>query len=159
MQFNQATDYAFRTVLHLAALPAGTVVAAQTIADEEKIPVRFLLKIMRSLTAAGIVKSYRGVVGGYGLGRQAGEITLLDVIEAMEGPIAIHRCLAERTACNKHCTEECPVHRNLAIIQDQFVAALRSLDFATLVAQHRTGKKGVEDDIVATTAGRKADTR
>lgn len=137
LQFNQATDYAFRTVLHLAALPFGTIEAAQAIAEQEKIPVRFLLKIMRSLTASGIIKSYRGVVGGYGLGRPAANITLLQVIEAMEGPIAIHRCLAEREACNKHCTQECPVHRNLARVQDQFVAALQRLDFASLAAQSR----------------------
>lgn len=145
LQFNQATDYAFRTVLHLASLPSGTVEAAQTIAAQEKIPVRFLLKIMRSLTAAGIIKSHRGVVGGYRLGRPAAEITLLNVIEAMEGPIAIHRCLAERTACNKHCTEECLVHRNLAIIQDQLVAALQALDFATMSRQGRRRLKEVEN--------------
>ena len=145
LQFNQATDYAFRTVLHLASLPSGTVEAAQTIAKQEKIPVRFLLKIMRPLTAAGIIKSYRGVVGGYGLGRPARAITLLQVIEAMEGPLAIHRCLADREACQKHCTAECPVHRNLAIIQNRLVAALQALDFAALARQGRRRLEEVED--------------
>ncbi len=135
MQLNQATDYAFRAVLHLASLPAGAVVSARELAEAQAIPPRFVLKIMHALTRAGLVESRRGPAGGFGLARPAAEISLLDVIEALEGPVAIHRCLAEREACNKHCTSECPVHAALRGLQDGLVAGLRRATFASLVAK------------------------
>ena len=61
MRLNQATDYAFRMVLYLASLPEGTKITGAALAEKQNIPERFLLKIMRNLTAAGIMKSYRGV--------------------------------------------------------------------------------------------------
>ncbi len=134
---NQATDYGFRVMLYLATLPPGTVVSGQMLASSQSIPERFILKIMHSLVKAGMIRSHRGANGGFSLARPAGEITLLEVITALEGPIALHRCLGERTACNRHCTEECPVHKALALIQDQMVAGLRALNFAALAEQCR----------------------
>ena len=60
MRLNQATDYAFRMVLYLATCPEGTKITGAALAEKQNIPERFLLKIMRSLTAADIMKSYRG---------------------------------------------------------------------------------------------------
>ncbi len=60
MKLNQATDYAFRAVLYLSKLSPGEVVEARIIAEQEHIPMRFMLKILRMLTQAGIVESYRG---------------------------------------------------------------------------------------------------
>jgi len=137
MQFNQATDYAFRTALHLAQLPPDSVVNGQTLAAKEAIPPRFLLKIMRSLIQAGLVRSYRGVEGGFGLARPSDEISLLDIVIAMEGPIAIHRCLADRQACNKHCCQECPVHATLGRLQETFVDGLRDMTLTKLIEQQR----------------------
>ena len=85
MTINQATDYGFRAVLYLAGQPRGTLVEAQAIAQNVVIPMRFLLKIMPSLIKAGIVKSQRGVGGGYALAREPGDITLLQILEAIEG--------------------------------------------------------------------------
>lgn len=135
MQLNQATDYAFRVVLHLAGLPPGTIVNGQTLAEKERIPQRFLLKIMRSLVGAGLLKSHRGADGGFALQKQPGEITLLSVIEAVEGSVAIHRCLAERSACTKLCAHQCAVHAALGEIQELFSAALDKVDFAALAAR------------------------
>ena len=77
MKLNQATDYAFRMVLHMALLPSGTKLTGSVLAEQELIPERFLLKIMRSLIAAGIMKSFRGVDGGFALNRDPQEISLL----------------------------------------------------------------------------------
>ena len=135
MQLNQATDYAFRVVLHLAGLPLGTIVNGQTLAEKEHIPQRFLLKIMRSLARAGLVKSHRGADGGFALNKPPGAITLLSVIEAVEGPVAIQRCLAERSACTKFCVNQCSVHAALGEVQELFTASLAKVDFATLVTR------------------------
>ncbi|HWR44705.1 Rrf2 family transcriptional regulator [Sporomusa sp.] len=142
MQLNQATDYAFRVVLYLAGLPQGEVASGVIIADRQNIPPRFLQKIMRMLAAAGLVKSYRGVVGGFALAKPVEEITLYDVIVAMEGPLGIHRCLADRKACTRDCGQECPVHQALAAIQDRLAADLSSVTFAALAAKANNSIRG-----------------
>ena len=139
MQLNQATDYAFRAVLHLSALPPGEKVTAQTIATAQEIPMRFLLKIMRSLTQAKIIKSFRGVEGGYALAKPPEKITLLDVIEAIEGPIRINRCLLDQSYCTKHWAPHCPVHYILEKIQNNLIQELADHNFAELaIKSHLT---------------------
>ncbi|HMM21934.1 MAG TPA: Rrf2 family transcriptional regulator [Selenomonadales bacterium] len=135
MQLNQSTDYAFRAVLHMASLPAGCVVTGAAMAGQQMIPPRFVLKIMHMLSKAGIVSSHRGTGGGFSLAKPAEEISLYDVIVAMEGELAIHRCLGERNSCNKHCTEECPVHATLGRLQDQLIEGLKSTNFGALARE------------------------
>lgn len=132
MKLNQATDYAFRAILYLSRLPRGEVVEARLIAEEEHIPIRFLLKIFRLLTRAGIVESYRGVSGGYALSRAPKEITIKDVVEAVEGPVRINRCLIDPEECNKRSTSSCPMHRTLFSIQQTLERELEKYDFETL---------------------------
>lgn len=139
MQLTQATDYAFRIVQHLAAAGTEAVVRAQNIAEQEEIPLRFLLKIMRSLTQAGIIKSYRGVEGGYALARSPAQITLLDVIIAVEGPIRISRCLIQPDYCSKNYTVHCPVHQVLGDLQDIVTQKLSGVTFAELLESKRKG--------------------
>lgn len=132
MQFNQATDYAFRVILHLASLPSGEIGKSQMIAEEQNIPVGFLQKIMRTLTQGGIVKSYRGIDGGFALAKPAEEISLLDVITVMEGSVDLQRCLKETSACSKGCAPQCSVHKALATIQHDFTQALGKVNFSSL---------------------------
>lgn len=132
MQFNQATDYAFRVIMHLASLPQDEIAKSQVIAEQQNIPVGFLQKIMRALTQGEIVKSYRGIDGGFSLAKPAAEISLLDVITIMEGPVDLQRCLRETSACSKGCAPQCPVHAALAVIQQDFTRALGKVDFSSL---------------------------
>ncbi|MBF7082870.1 Rrf2 family transcriptional regulator [Desulfallas sp. Bu1-1] len=132
MRLNQATDYAFRAVLHLSRLPRGKVVEARLIAEEEHIPMRFMLKILRLLSRAGIVESYRGVGGGYALAKSPAEITMKDVVEAVEGPVHINRCLIAPEECNKRNTAKCSVHKALYSIQQAINDKLKEYDFETL---------------------------
>ncbi|SHK93925.1 RrF2 family transcriptional regulator [Desulforamulus aeronauticus] len=132
MKLNQATDYAFRAVYYLSGLPKGQLVEAKLIAETEKIPLRFLLKILRSLAAAGIVESYRGVSGGYTLAKEPREITMKDVVEAVEGPIELNRCLVDPGECNKNHTAHCPLHQALFSIRQTLNKELASYNFADL---------------------------
>lgn len=134
MQFNQATDYAFRVIMHLANLPQDEIVKSQAIAEQQNIPVGFLQKIMRALTQGELVKSYRGIDGGFSLAKPAEEISLLDVITIMEGPVDLQRCLRETSACSKGCAPQCPVHTALAVIQQDFTRALGKVNFSSLSA-------------------------
>ncbi|AEF95057.1 transcriptional regulator, BadM/Rrf2 family [Desulfotomaculum nigrificans CO-1-SRB] len=132
MRLNQATDYAFRAVLYLSRLPAGEVIEAKTIAEDEQIPIRFLLKILRLLSQSGIVESLRGVSGGYKLAKKPKEITMKDVVEAVEGPIEVNRCLIHPAECNKNGTGFCPLHKALFSIRQVLNRELASYDFETL---------------------------
>lgn len=132
MQLNQATDYAFRVIMHLATLPKDEIAKGQVIAEEQNIPPGFLQKIMRALTQGEIVKSYRGIDGGFALAKSAMEISLLDVITIMEGPVDLQRCLKDTSACSKGCAPQCPVHSALAMIQNDFTQALGKVNFSSL---------------------------
>ena len=133
MQFNQGTDYAFRVIMHLAGLSEGEIANSQVIAEVQNIPAGFLQKVMRTLTKGEVIKSYRGIDGGFALAKPAGEITLLDIVTIMEGPIDLQRCLKDQELCSKHCAPQCPVHAALAIIQKDFIESLSKINFAQMI--------------------------
>jgi Rrf2 family protein len=82
------TDYALRAALELAAAPDEKPVKGERIATAQAIPLRFLENILMQLRHAGLVDSRRGAEGGYRLARPANEVTLADVIRAIDGPLA-----------------------------------------------------------------------
>lgn len=97
MKINMETDYAFRIMRTLAR--RGQITDAKTISEITSLPQRFTLKILGKLVLGGIVVSRKGANGGYGLSRPADKITLLDVLEVIEGPIVISKCLSEDFVC------------------------------------------------------------
>lgn len=88
MRISAKADYAVRAVAELAAAPDERPVKAERIATAQGIPVNFLENIMSELRHAGIVRSQRGADGGFRLAKPAGQITVADVIRAVEGPLA-----------------------------------------------------------------------
>ncbi|MGH9207027.1 MAG: RrF2 family transcriptional regulator [Acidimicrobiales bacterium] len=86
MRISAKADYAIRAMTELAA--ADGTVKAETLANAQGIPLKFLLNILVELKRPGLVRSQRGSEGGYQLGRAASEVTLADVIRAVEGPLA-----------------------------------------------------------------------
>ncbi|MER3415127.1 MAG: Rrf2 family transcriptional regulator [Gemmataceae bacterium] len=87
MRLTRATSYALHAMLHLASVKSDVPLASHQIAQARKVPERFLLKVMKPLVAAGLLHSVKGPHGGYRLARPASQITLLDIVEAVEGPI------------------------------------------------------------------------
>ena len=88
MRVSAKTDYALRAAVELAAQDGGAPVKGERLATSQSIPLRFLENILLQLRHAGIVESRRGAEGGYRLARPAAEITLADVIRAIDGPLA-----------------------------------------------------------------------
>ena len=88
MRVSAKTDYAIRAVLELAAAPDSKPVKGERIATAQAIPLRFLENILMQLRHAGLVDSRRGADGGYRLARAADDVTLADVIRAIDGPLA-----------------------------------------------------------------------
>jgi Rrf2 family transcriptional regulator, iron-sulfur cluster assembly transcription factor len=102
MQITKAGEYAVLGLMCLARRPSGAVVMIDEVSREEQIPKSFAAKIFQSLVKAGLVKSNRGTGGGFTLLKQPGNITVLEVIEAIEGKIAFQRCLAEEEPKCEH---------------------------------------------------------
>jgi len=88
VRISAKVDYALRAVVELAAAGSEHPVKGERLAQAQEIPLKFLENILSELRHAGIVRSQRGVEGGYWLARPAGEISVADVIRAVEGPLA-----------------------------------------------------------------------
>lgn len=134
MQITKAAEYGVLGLTALARRPMGEVVMVDTLCAEEDIPNSFLGKILQSLSKAGIVKSARGSGGGFSLARPPAEITALEIIEAIEGPIALQRCLDEDMGC-EHSTG-CALCGLLAEAQDRVKEVFNRTSLADLTARH-----------------------
>ncbi|HMK55698.1 MAG TPA: Rrf2 family transcriptional regulator [Dissulfurispiraceae bacterium] len=107
MEITRETDYAIRCLLYLSK-KKGLPTVVDEIAQEMSIPKSFLSKIVQKLSRAGLLESFRGIKGGFKLAREPEAISLLDVISAMQGPVASNKCAVDRRSCGFSCT--CVVH-------------------------------------------------
>ena len=130
MQISRRADYGVRVILDLATHSENGRASTQEIATRQSIPSPFLAKIISQLSFAGLVTTFRGAGGGVSLSRPSSKITLLNVIEALEGPIALNRCLIEPDRCPR--TEHCPVHDIWAKAQADLAALLDATSFDEL---------------------------
>lgn len=105
MKLTRGGEYGIRGMLYLAMTPAESITLLSEISHAQNIPESYLSKIFQSLTKAGLVRSHRGFKGGYSLARPADTITIKDIIEGVEGPIALNRCSVEESTCTEsvHC--------------------------------------------------------
>lgn len=129
MKITQESDYALRVIVYFSGLETGTKVSANIIAEEQNIPLRFLLKLLQKLKKADIVKSFMGVHGGYALKKDPEDISLKDVIEAIEGPIHLNRCLLDPEQCNNSGPDKCLIHNALYSVQENLIDQLSSINF------------------------------
>lgn len=117
---SQTIEYALRAMIHLASLEKGLALNSETIAQRTGAPKGYLSKILRDLVVAGLVSSQRGPAGGFALAKPAGEISMLDVISAVDPIERIKRCPLGNPA---H-VQLCPLHRRvddaLAMIEHEF---------------------------------------
>lgn len=105
MNMTLETDYAVRIVGCLCE--EGKRLDANTISERTVVSLRFALKILRKLVAAGIVVSFKGTQGGYELAKKPSEISLKDVVEAIDGRYAISKCLTDSYECSRGMSGKC----------------------------------------------------
>lgn len=108
MQITRATDYAVRVVVQLATLPKGEKARLATLGAATGVSGSFLSKVLQRLVHAGLVTSHRGTGGGFCLRPHGDKTTLLQVIEAMEGPMRLNQCLVAGLSCDRKAW--CGVH-------------------------------------------------
>jgi Rrf2 family protein len=89
MKLSRKSDYALRAVRHLSTLPKDQLGSINSISEAERVPREFLAKILKDLTRGGVLKSYQGVTGGYKLAKPAKEVSFLNVIEIIDGPLRV----------------------------------------------------------------------
>jgi Rrf2 family protein len=130
LQLTKVGEYALRALLYLASQPDGKLCLINDIAEAREVPRNYLSKIMQHLARAGFVNSRRGSKGGFLLARPADEITMRQVIEAVEGPIFLNVCLIRNGEC--HRDAPCPVHQVWKEAQRRFFEVLDSKTMAEL---------------------------
>jgi Rrf2 family protein len=136
MQISRRADYGVRVILDLSTQSGNSRVSTEEIAARQRIPTPFLAKIISQLSLAGLVATCRGAGGGVTLSKPCSEISLLQVIEALEGPIQLNRCMIEAERCPRD--EYCPVHDVWAKAQAGLTALLGATTFNELAAAEQT---------------------
>jgi len=137
MQITRQADYAVRAVLYLAKIDGKDRAPTSQIAREQHIPPSFLAKIVSQLSVAGVVQTSRGARGGVSLSRHPSNITLLEVVEAIDGPIALNECVRNPNSC-EFC-DSCDVHPVWSTAQSHLIDHLASMDFGLLSSNEAVG--------------------
>lgn len=138
MQITRETDYAMRCVLYLSGVP-DKVVMVDEISREMATPKSFLAKILQKLVRAGVVKSFRGVKGGFQLNRAPKDINLLDVIEAIQGVVALNACAVDSSVCGFSST--CGVHTVWVKLRVEVNELLSHHNFADIAAATKKSRE------------------
>ena len=142
MKLTRASDYAIRGIVYMSMQPQGSIVVIPEVAREMDVPVGFLARIFQSLSRAGIVISHRGKKGGYSMARKPVEVTLRDVVEAVEGDIKLNICLDGYNVCDR--MSFCPVRKELAHVQNDLVTSLDRTNFAEFAAQEKAHRDSLK---------------
>ena len=131
MRVTQEADYAIRICLILDSL--GEKTGAATIADLACITPKIALKVLRKLGEAGIVRSYKGVNGGYELALAGDSIKVLDLIELIDGPVRISKCLDCDHECSKNpCKTDCKMHIAFGVVNKKLIENLGMINIRML---------------------------
>lgn len=131
MQLNVTTDYAIRIVLYLSR--RGGIVPSIELSEEMGIPKTSVLKIAKRLNQGGFVKAQIGTQGGFFIAKKAQDISMLELIQLMEGTVKINHCAEEGRYCNRFATEDCPVRNFYCTLQQQLEEKLSSITVYNLL--------------------------
>lgn len=137
MQLTRSGDYGVRGLIYLAMQPENGVSQIKEVSEAQQIPKNILNKIFQSLVKTGLVRSHRGSKGGFSLARPARDITLKDIIEKIEGPIYLNKCLIRKGECSRDGI--CPAHEVWQEAQHKLLEVLERTTLEEL-AQKATTK-------------------
>ena len=141
LRVTKLTDYATVVMTVLAARP-GEVLSAPELAEQAGLEAPTVAKVLKPLAAAGLVAGFRGANGGYRLARTAADITLVEIVEAMEGPLAMTECSVHDGQCGIEAS--CGVRANWRRINDVVADALRGVSLAQMLGPApRPSRKGI----------------
>jgi Rrf2 family protein len=134
LQLTRGGEYALRAMMYLARVPEGEVASLREIGREQEVPESFLAKILQTLVHAGLASSQRGARGGFCLARPADTISVREVIEAVDGPIALNGCVLWPEDCGR--SERCPMHDVWVEAQGEMMRVLDGVRLDALAHEH-----------------------
>ncbi len=140
---SRGAEYAIRAMLDVAAVEGGVPETTREVAEHQGIPKVFLPKIVQRLVQAGLLRAHRGPAGGIALSRPPEQINMKQIIEVMDGPIALNTCLILPGECPR--LSICPVHEIWQKAQQNLLETLEGITLARLVAR---GKELVSQQVV-----------
>lgn len=132
MQISRKSDYALRAMVYIAAWDDDKVCSINEIAEAEQVPREYLAKILKELSLQGFLHSYKGIHGGYKIARSREKVTFLDIIEAMQGKIAVNDCIRHSTAEGCGRKAGCAMHSFWKAEQERVTQSLSSVDLGSL---------------------------
>lgn len=149
LRVTRFTDYA-SVVLTVLAHDPDAVLSTTGLAERAGLEAPTVAKLMKPLAQAGLVEAFRGVNGGYRLARDASRISLVEIVEAMEGPLAMTACSAEGEPCS--IAHSCGARSNWRRINDVVADALRAVSLADMLvpAPHPAAQPRLRRGIPAT---------
>ena len=130
LRVTKLTDYASMVLTVLASDPAA-VLSASELAERAGLEVPTVAKLLKPLAQAGLVEGFRGANGGYKLARDAADISLVEIVEAMEGPLGMTECSVHAGQCGIE--DSCGVRANWRRINDVVADALRGVSLAQML--------------------------
>lgn len=133
MRLTRAGEYAVRCLLYIYKQGEGVVVSKREIAGQMDIPEQFLGKVAQQLSRQGLMEIVQGAKGGYRVSMKPEELTLLDVVEAIDGEIFLNDCLIRSVTCFRE--ERCAVHQIWKKARERLRDTLQEADFATLLRE------------------------
>jgi len=133
------TDYALRLMVGLMRHRDSGSVSTRLLAQEQGVSYELACKLMQQLHGAKLVESCMGPKGGFRLGREPGGITLLEIIEVIQGPLRLNRCLLSAAACPRQ--DECPVRKKMGELQGHMDEYLGGVNLEELAGSRGPGPK------------------
>jgi FeS assembly SUF system regulator len=136
IRLSKLTDYAIVVLTEMARSGTDATFPVHTLALRSSVPEPTVAKLMKALTRGGIVQSSRGTAGGYRLSRAAADISMADVVSALEGPIALTDCVGGHDDTGCQVERLCAVRGNWDRINNALISALASVSLAEMSAPH-----------------------
>ena len=130
LQLTRGGEYAIRAMTYLARRPVGDISPLHDVGAEQDIPESFLAKIFQSLVHADLAVSQRGAHGGFTLARPSSEITIREIVEAVDGPIALNGCVLWPEGCQR--SGGCRMHEVWVLAQERMMEVLGQVTLAEL---------------------------
>ncbi|MBA2303595.1 MAG: SUF system Fe-S cluster assembly regulator [Acidobacteria bacterium] len=137
LRLSKKADYALMAMKHLATRTDSASASAREIAEQYDIPIELMAKVLQRLARRGLVTSLQGTRGGYRLARQTSQISVADIIEAIEGPLRVTACSTEEENCGQYA--KCSIRDPLWKIKDRIVSALSDCSLLEIVSDPMTG--------------------
>ena len=141
LRIAKLTDYAIVVMVELTHA-VDEVHSAQRLAEATRLELPTVSKLLKLLTRAGLVRSFRGVNGGYRMDRPAGEISVADIITAIEGPIAMTQCSVDPGLCQQE--DSCTLQSNWQRISQAVAAAMEEVSLTEMAQVPANTKTGLQ---------------